>query len=432
MAPSTHTRRTSDSTDLLAPVLEITPECGFPAKVGQVIEERLERYAELVVRFAANVGEGQLVIVNGALEHAPLVRAVTRAAYLAGARWVGADYQDAHVRRALIELAPEDSLSWTPPWSLTRVESLVKEDGSVITLYGDPEPDLLADLDGARVGRARPRELARAMQEVQEKHLASWTIVPGPTPGWARQVFGEPDQERLWEAVEKVMRLTDPDPVGAWRRRLEQLSGVAARLNEHRFDAVRFRGPGTDLTVGLLPSSSWGTAEYDTVRGRRNVVNLPTEEVFTCPDRRRTEGVVRSTRPLSVGGRTIEGLELRFREGRVVEVKASSGADVVEAQMATDEGASRLGEVALVDGSSGVGQLRTTFFNTLLDENATCHLAYGFGFASSVRDERDRSGGVNSSLVHTDFMVGGPEVDVDGLELGGRAIPILREDVFQV
>jgi aminopeptidase len=207
---------------------------------------------------------------------------------------------------------------------------------------------------------------------------------------------------------------------------------VAARLNEHRFDAVRFRGLGTDLTVGLLPSSSWGTAEYDTVRGRRNVVNLPTEEVFTCPDHRRTEGVVRSTRPLSVGGRTIEHLELRFREGRVVEVKASSGADVVEAQMATDEGASRLGEVALVDGSSGVGRLRTTFFNTLLDENATCHLAYGFGFASSVRDERDRPDGVNSSLVHTDFMVGGPEVEVDGLDLGGRASPILRDDVFQV
>ena len=395
-------------------------------------DSRLQRYAELVARFAANVGEGQIVVVNALVEHAPLVRAVTRAAYQAGARWVGTRYSDAHVRRALIELAPEDSLSWTPPWALTELETLAKEDGTLISITGDAEPNLLADLDGGRVGRARPLAMVKAMHELQNRNLIGWTIVPGPTGGWARQVFGEPDENRLWEAVEKALRLGEPDPVAAWSRRLRQLKSVAERLNERRFEAVRFRGPGTDLTVGLLRSSTWRTAEHTTARGRRNVVNLPTEEAFTSPDRRRAEGVVRSTRPLSVGGRTVEGLELRFQAGEVVEVKASSGADVIEAQLATDASAGRLGEVAVVDGSSGVGQLGIVFCNTLLDENATCHLAYGLGFVSCVEEEQDRRKGLNSSAVHTDFMVGGPEVDVDGLERGGASVPILRDDVFQI
>jgi aminopeptidase len=397
-----------------------------------VTESRLERYAELVVRFAANVSEGQIVVVNALVEHAPLVRAVTRASYRAGARWVGTRYVDAHVRRALIELAPEDSLSWTPPWALTELETLAAEDGALISITGDAEPDLLADLDGGRVGRARPVAMVKAMHELQNRNLISWAIVPGPTAGWARQVFGEPDEERLWEAVETALRLREPDPVEAWSRRLGQLKSLAERLNERRFEALRFRGPGTDLTVGLLRSSTWRTAEHETARGRRIVVNLPTEEAFTSPDRRRAEGVVRSTRPLSVGGRTIEGLELRFQAGEVVEVRASSGADVVEAQLATDHGAVRLGEVALVDGSSGVGQLGIIFSNTLLDENATCHLAYGLGFVACVAEEQDRRKGLNSSAVHTDFMVGGPQVDVDGLERGGAAVPILRNDVFQI
>jgi aminopeptidase len=394
--------------------------------------ERIDRLAELTVRFAANVGEGQLVVIQAHLEQARLVRAVARAAYRAGARWVGADYRDEHLHRALVELAPEESLTWTPPWALTRIETLAQEKGALIAITGDPEPELLADLDGARLGRARPLTLGQRWRDIVGKRLVSWTIVPGPTPGWAEQVFGAPDEERLWSALEKALRLGEPDPVEAWRRRLEQLASVASDLNERRLDALRLQGPGTDLTVGLLPSSRWETAEYETPWGRRNVVNLPTEEVFTSPDKRRVEGVVRSTRPLSIGGRVIRDLELRFQEGRVTEVRASSGADVIGAQMEIDEGARRLGEVALVDGSSGVGRLGVTFFNTLLDENATCHIAYGFGIESAVPDQHDREVGLNSSALHVDFMVGGPEVDVDGLERGGGSVPILRNDAFQV
>jgi aminopeptidase len=394
--------------------------------------QRLERYAELTVRFAANVSEGQLVVIQAHVEHAPLVRAVTRAAYRAGARGVGADYRDDHLRRALVELAPEEALTWTPPWTLTRIDTLAEEGGALIALHGDPEPELLADLDGARLGRARPLAYAEKWRDIAASGRVSWTIVPGPTPGWAAQVFGEPDEERLWRALEKAMRLTDQDPVAAWQRRLEQLSSVAAELNERRFEALHYRGPGTDLTVGLLPSSTWQSAQHRTPSGRSNVVNLPTEEVYTSPDRRRAEGVIRSTRPLSVGGRIVRDLELRLREGRVVEVRASSGADVVQGQMEVDEGARRLGEVALVDGSSGVGKLGLTFFNTLLDENATCHIAYGFGIRTAVTDERDQEEGLNSAATHVDFMVGGPEVEVDGLGPGGAAVPILRGDVFQV
>ena len=208
-------------------------------------------------------------------------------------------------------------------------------------------------------------------------------------------------------------------------------------MTDARFDAIRFRGPGTDLTVGLLPASRWISAQAKTEWGLTHVPNMPTEEVATTPDRRRTEGVVRSTKPLALSGVVVRDLELRFEQGKAVEVRASTGADVIRSQLATDEGASFLGEVALVDGTSRVGATGIVFMNTLFDENATCHIAYGAGLLRRGRGRRRPQPdellrrGVNVSVVHTDFMIGGPEVDVDGLR-DGEAVPLLRDDVWQL
>jgi aminopeptidase len=397
-------------------------------------DDRLRRYAELAVRVGANVQEGQLVEIFGLIQHAPLVRALSRAAYEAGARYVDVLYQDQHVRRARIELGPEEMLDWTPPWLLKRVQVLGEENGATISITGDPEPELFADLDGSRVGRARMKELNLAYLRQITEQLSNWTIVAYPNEGWATTVFGEPDVERLWDAVAHAVRLEEPDPVEAWREHMGRLDERAETLNAQGLDAVRFRGPGTDLTVGLLPGSIWKAASFRTSWGCEHIPNLPTEEVYTTPDRNRTQGTVRSTRPLGLVGTVVRDLELRFENGRVVEAKASSGADVVREQLDTDEGARFLGELALVDGESRVGQTGITFFDTLFDENATCHIAYGEGLVNNVegadeQDEEERvANGLNHSAIHTDFMIGGPEVAVDGVAKDGSEVPLIRDD----
>lgn len=402
--------------------------------------ELMRRYADLAVRVGVNLQPGQHVVVQGLVEHAPFVREIVKAAYDAGARWVGVDYTDNHARKAMIEKADEDVLSWTPPYLLDRYKYLMDNQAAVINIAGDPEPDLMEGLDPQRVAKARMMDLAELHFKAVGQRLTSWVIVAYPNPGWATAVFGEPDVDKLWAAVGKAARLYDDDPVQSWWDRVVELGKRADALNAHRFDSIRYRGPGTDLSIGLHETGLWMSANFETAWGQKHVPNIPTEEVFTSPDYRRVEGKVRSTKPLHLPaeGTTVKDLEVTFKDGRIVDVQASQGAEVVRQQIATDEGAASLGELALVDRSSAVGETGVIFGNTLFDENATAHIAYGASFAFCVPDlgklppKEQRDHGLNYSKVHTDFMIGHPELEVDGLKKDGEAIPILRNETWQL
>ncbi len=388
----------------------------------------VERYAELAVRVGANVQEGQEVFVHGLVEHAELVRALTRQSYRAGASYVNVRYVDDHVRRAMIELGPDEALAYSPDWLKTLEETTAGN--AMLGTIGDPEPELLADLDGGRVGRAIPLEVSEIRRQHHRDMSVNWCGIGAPNEGWARQVLGEPDVERLWELVAFCFRLDEPDPVAAWREHLDRLDARAAALTALRPDALRYRGQGTDFTVGLLPSARWGSARFGTASGIDYVANMPTEEIFTTPDPRRAEGTLRSSMPLSLGGRLIRGLELRFEDGRIVHVEAESGADLVRTHLATIENADRLGELALVTKESRVGQTGTLFYNTLFDENATCHIAYGAGLPYAFDGEPDEA--MNISVIHTDFMVGGSELEVDAVLADGSEVPLIRAEEWQL
>jgi aminopeptidase len=392
------------------------------------MDERLERYAELAVRVGANVQPGQEVFLHGLVEHADLVRALTRQSYKAGASYVHVLYSDQHVRRAMIELGPDEALTYSPEWLKTLTEAHAGH--AMLGTSGNPEPELLADLDGERVGRAIPLEVSEIRRRQSEENNVNWCGVGAPTEGWARQVLGEPDVDGLWDLVAFCFRLDEPDPVAAWREHLDRLDARAAALTERRPDALRYRGPGTDLTVGLLPSAHWGSARFRTAGGIDYVANMPTEEVFITPDARRAEGTLSSTMPLSLGGRLIRDLQLTFEDGRIVQADAESGAEIVRSHLASIENADRLGELALVTKESRVGQTGKLFYNTLFDENATCHIAYGFGLPYSFDGKPDE--GMNVAKIHIDFMVGGPELEVDALMPDGTEIPLIRNEEWQL
>ncbi len=407
------------------------------AKPATTYGDRVDRYAELIVRVGANVQPGQLVMVGALVEHAELARAVVEQAYLAGASRVVVDYDDDHVRRSTLRHAPEQTLTTATPWRYEQVRQLGEKSGATIRLTGSPEPNLFEGLDARRLSLLDPDYLSVARGVVMGGRV-QWTIAAAPNPGWARQVFGEPDVERLWEAVGIALRLDEPDLVGAWWAHSTMLQTRAAALDAYRLDAVRYHGNGTDLTVGLNAAHRWVGGATETNDGVAYIPNLPTEEVFTSPDSNRADGVMRLTRPLAMlaEGTVVEDLVVRFESGRIVDVTASSGVEAVRAQLDSAEGARRLGEVSLVEGSSRVRAAGVVFHNTLYDENTGCHVAWGQGFADCIvggrtmTEEQKAEVGLNTAPVHTDVVIGGPGVDVDGIRTDGSLVPIIRADAW--
>jgi aminopeptidase len=395
--------------------------------------DRTRRLAELAVGFGANVQPGQIVGVTTDTGKEDLTRAVVRAAYEHGARWVDVLYLDPWVKRERVALAPEDSLDEVPPWMVDRLEWLSEQRAARIALEGPVAPRALDGLDPARAGRDLMPYLPNS-GAVLNRRTTNWCIVPAPTVGWATLVYpdlaGDEAYARLWDAIAHVCRLDEDDPARAWRKRMERLTSVATRISERRFDAIRLSGPGTDLTIGLFPSSVWQAAVLETVEGLRHFPNIPSEETFTTPDPSRTQGYVSTTLPKELYGSILEGIRLEFESGVVTSVDADRGADALRSVIAKD-GAARLGEIALVDGEGRIGPLDTVFYATVLDENAASHIALGTGLQFAVADTSDRSK-VNTSSVHVDLMVGSPELEVDGITAGGETVPILRGGAWQL
>jgi len=394
----------------------------------------LERFADLVVGFGANVQRDQIVAIGAEIGKEHLARALAASAYRAGARFVDVQYFDLHVKRARLQFAREESLGFVPSWYGERILELGEQRCARIGLTGPAAPGLLDDLDPARVGKD-PLPFLKESGQVVNARTTNWTAVPCPTVEWAQLVHPGlgPDEAyaRLCEQIVHVCRLDEEDPIAAWKERADVLVGTAARMTEARFDSLHFTGPGTDLVVGLLPTSLWMAARFETVDGIVHMPNLPSEEIFTAPDPARVDGVVRSTKPLVVGGSIIRGLEVEFREGRAVRIDADENADVLRGFVARDAGAARLGEVALVDGDGRIGALDTVFFDTLLDENAASHIAVGSAYQFTAGEEDHPR--LNQSQIHIDFMIGGPGVDVHATPRGGGdEVPVLVGGAWQL
>jgi aminopeptidase len=393
----------------------------------------LERLADLVVGFGANVQPGQVVAVGGEPGKERLVRSVAASAYRAGAKFVDVQWFDPWVKRARIEHARDETLDYVPPWYGERVLALGEHHAARIGLSGPSAPGVLDGLDPVRAGRDRLPGVKESGQVVNDR-TTNWSIVPASNPAWARLVFPDLAEDEAQAELDRhllhILRLDEPDPIAAWRRRADTLVEHARRLSERSFDALHYRGPGTDLTVGLFPAGRWMAARFETVDGIEHMPNLPTEEIFTSPDPARADGHVTASKPLVLlDGTVVHNLRLRFAGGRVTDVEADSAQDVVRTIVARDEGAGRLGELALVDDEGRIGAMDTVYYDTLLDENAASHIALGHGFAFLAPDHAHA---VNESEIHIDFMIGSPELEVTGVTAGGERVPVLRAGRFEL
>jgi aminopeptidase len=398
---------------------------------------RLDRLGEIAVRVGLNLQRGQELVITAPLDAVPLVRRITAHAYKAGASLVTTFYADDESRLARFQYAPDEAFDVASGWLSDGIANAFRNNAARMAISGE-NPSLLGGQDPDKVARANRANsrVSRPSMELITTFAINWNIVACATPAWARTVFpGEPDDvavSRLWAAIFAASRIDGDDPVAAWAAHNATLAARGRHLNERRYASLHFRGPGTDLTVGLADGHLWAGGAEQAMNGIVCNPNIPTEEVFTTPHRARVDGTVRSTKPLSYQGTLIDGIEVRFENGRIVDAHASRGESVLSRVLGTDEGASRLGEVALVPHSSPISQSGVLFQNTLFDENAASHIALGQAYTKCLRDTDGQDAdtlaarGANSSLIHIDWMIGSGSIDVDGIGPDGNREPLMR------
>lgn len=400
--------------------------------------EILKKYARLIVETGVNVQKGHSIVLQISVDQAPLARLITEEAYKLGAAEVIVQWNDDVIQREFLQHASEDCLQTIPQYKIDQTDDWVKKGASRISVVS-ANPDALAGVEADRVAtfQAASGKAMINLRKATQANKVSWTVVAAAGKEWAAKVFpelttNEQQVDALWDEIFKTTRVYEADPVAAWAAHDKTLASKADELNNEQFNALHYTAPGTDLIIGLPKNHLWEGAGSDNVRGEKFMANMPTEEVFTAPDNRRVDGYVSSTKPLSYAGTTITGMKFTFKDGKVVDFSAEQGEEVLGKLLETDEGARHLGEVALVPDPSPISQSGITFYNTLFDENASNHLAFGSAYAFNLQGGTEMTeaqlieAGLNRSQTHVDFMIGSDKMDIDGIKEDGTSVPIFR------
>ena len=404
----------------------------------QDFQHVLTKYAELVIKVGVNIQPGQVLLVQAPLETVEFTRLVVEKAYEAGAKYVQIDWDDEQTTRIRYEKAPDDSFAYYPKWQADMMEQLAECGGAVLHIKV-PNPELFKGIDSSKVATAvKAAAVAREKYSTYVRNnQVAWSLIKAPTRAWADKVFADlPEDERvdaMWDAVFHMARAYSADPVAAWKEHIAHLKQSQERMNAKRYKALHYRAPGTDLRVELPQGHLWLGGGDHNEAGIYFVANMPTEEIYSMPHRTGVNGTVTSTMPLNLNGRLVEGIQLTFKDGKVVEYDATSGREHLTSLLATDEGASYLGEVALVPHDSPISRMNRTFYNTGIDENASCHFALGSSYPVNIEGGTKLSKsellekGANVSLAHVDFMIGSAELDIDGELEDGTLEPVFRQ-----
>ncbi len=402
----------------------------------QEFDQMLMKYADVVVKVGLNLRKGQKLSIRAIIDDAPFIRKVAESAYKAGAKYVDVLWADEKITRIRFEHADPESLTEIPNWVFSRYEEHYQNGEPELALLST-DPDLLSGIDPELIAKERTARAKKFEPLRKYENMSNWCVVATASPAWARKVFPgistEEAQSKLWEAIFNSCRIDLPDPVQAWQEHTDNLIKYKNYLSAKHYTELRYKGPGTDLTVGLPEKHIWMGAEESFKNGITCTVNIPTEEVFTLPHKDKVNGTVTATKPLNLMGVLIEEFSLTFENGRAVKVTAKKGDDDLRKLIDTDENACRLGEVALVPNSSPISQRGHLFYNTLFDENASCHLAVGNAFRDTIQGGEDmtyeefQSHGANKSLIHIDFMIGSGQLDIDGITKDGTREPVMRQ-----